>query len=506
MRTRIADLPLIVILMGIAALAMYLPTGHAVALGEWATARAYFYSGTIFFAFAVMVGFATARHVVKKQARSHLLALLGTFTALPLMLAYPLYLSVGDTTYLNAYFEMVSSLTTTGATMFDDPERLTGADHLWRALTGWLGGFLVWVTAIAILAPLNLGGFEVLTPHGPRQLAGDLTQIVRIADPSVRLQRYAAELLPIYGGLTLVLWVALLSLGDAPLVAICHAMSTMATSGISPVGGLHDAASGRLGEAVIFVFMGFALSRQTFANDSDTKGPARLLHDPEIQMALFFFVVVPLLLFGRHWLGAFEVESMQPISVALSALWGSIFTVLSFLTTTGFVSDGWVVSRSWSGLETPGLILLGLSLIGGGVATTAGGVKLLRVYALYKHGQRELDRLVHPSSVAGAGASARQMRRHGAYVAWIFFMLFAISIAAVMLALSLTGLDFEASVVLTIAALSTTGPLAQTAGEAAISYASLTDAAKLIVAASMVLGRLETLAIIALLNPEFWRG
>ena len=85
-------------------------------------------------------------------------------------------------------------------------------------------------------------------------------------------------------------------------------------------------------------------------------------------------------------------------------------------------------------------------------------------------------------------------------------MLFAISIAAVMLALSLSGLDFEQSVVLSIAALSTTGPLAGMAGETALSYASLSDSVKLILAASMVLGRLETLAIIALLNPEFWRS
>ena len=95
-------------------------------------------------------------------------------------------------------------------------------------------------------------------------------------------------------------------------------------------------------------------------------------------------------------------------------------------------------------------------MIGGGVATTAGGVKLLRVYVLYMHGRRELERLVHPSSIGGSGQRARRLRREGAYVAWIFFMLFAISIAAVMLALSLSGLDFEQSVVLSIAALSTT--------------------------------------------------
>ena len=149
---------------------------------------------------------------------------------------------------------------------------------------------------------------------------------------------------------------------------------------------------------------------------------------------------------------------------------------------------------------------MGLALIGGGVATTAGGVKLLRVYVLFRHGERELERLVHPNSVGGSGNEARFLRRQGAHVAWIFFMLFAISIAFIMLALSLTGIEFEPAVVLTISAISTTGPLIFVALESGLDYATLPDAAKLILSASMVLGRLETLAIIALFNPEFWRS
>ncbi len=503
---RIYALPLIVILMGIGAIAMYLPTGYAVAGRDWASARTYFYCGSLFLTLTVMIGFATARHQIKRPARSHLLALLTTYVALPLMLAFPLDVNVRDTSFLNAYFEMVSSLTTTGATVFDDPARLSGADHLWRALVGWMGGFLAWVTAIAILAPLNLGGFEVLSPQGQRVEGSALTQIDKIADPSLRLQRYAGALAPIYLVLTLVLWIALLLAGDAPLVAICHAMSTLATSGISPIGGVEAASSGTSGEMVIFIFLFFALSRQTFARDAGNRDSTQLIRDPEIRIGLVLVALVPLVLFARHWIGAYEVDTAGTAPAALSALWGAVFTVMSFMTTTGFESAGWASSRTWSGLETPGLILMGLALIGGGVATTAGGVKLLRVYALYKHGRREIEKLVHPSSVGGSGAAARQMRRHGAYIAWIFFMLFAMSIAVVMLALSLTGLSFEPTVILTIAALSTTGPLAAVVGETGISYATLPEPAKLILAASMVLGRLETLAIIALLNPEFWRN
>ncbi len=194
------------------------------------------------------------------------------------------------------------------------------------------------------------------------------------------------------------------------------------------------------------------------------------------------------------------------MDAGLRALWGGMFTVLSFLTTTGFESTSWQDAQGWSGLETPGLILMGLALFGGGVATTAGGVKLLRVYALYMHGKRELEKLVHPSSVGGSGGRARYLRSRAPMWRGSSSCCSRCRLPRSCWRCRLTGLDFEQSVVLTIAALSTTGPLAATAGEVAFSYADLSEAAKLILAASMVLGRLETLAIIALLNPDFWRS
>ncbi len=167
-------------------------------------------------------------------------------------------------------------------------------------------------------------------------------------------------------------------------------------------------------------------------------------------MAVFFVVIVTAILFLRHWVGAIENAEGQDIPAFFRALWGTAFTTLSFLTTTGFISADWASSRVWSGLDTPGLILLGLAMIGGGVATTAGGVKLLRVYALFRHGQREMERLIHPNSVGGAGQTARRLRREGAYVAWIFFMLFALSIALITAALGLDGIEFEPGLVLTL--------------------------------------------------------
>jgi len=505
MRKRILSAQFFVILMGIVAIAMIIPGVHAAAVKNYFVMRAFIQSSIVLMVLTILIGIATDNYTMRNQARGYLLTLFMTFTALPLMLAVPFYEAVQNTSFLNSYVEMVSSLTTTGATLFES-DRLSPSVHLWRGLVGWMGGFFVWVTAAAVLAPMNLGGFEVLSPSATGRGASQLSGVTWASNYSKRLQRFSVRLLPIYLGLTVVLWLGLLLAGDMPLVAFMHAMATLATSGISPIGGLEQDGSGRVGEVLILLFLVFAISRQTFSTDQPGANLRRIALDPEFRIGVTLVVLIPVLLFFRHWAGALEIDEIGNLSAGLHALWGGVFTVMSFLTTTGFESSAWGEARAWSGLATPGMILMGLALTGGGVATTAGGLKLLRVYSLYKHGIREMDRLVHPSSVGGAGSVARRLRRQGAYVAWVFFMLFALSLAFVAIALSLTGLGFETSATLAVATLSTTGPLAISAPETPIIYGSLGDGAKMIIAAAMVLGRIEALAIIALLNPDFWRS
>ncbi|MBT0956939.1 TrkH family potassium uptake protein [Alphaproteobacteria bacterium KMM 3653] len=503
---RVLDLPLFVILMGLGAVMMFVPVFHAVAVRDWLPARSFFYSGVLFSILTTLIGIATVDIKPRILARSHLSALLATFVVLPAMLAVPFYEGLQTTTFLNAYFEMVSSLTTTGLTLFA-PDRLPDTLHLWRALIGWLGGFLMWVAAIAIMWPLNLGGFEVISNKevgagmGAGRGLGGQVQV----DARERLVSYAARFFPIYAGLTLLLWLGLVILGDNAFTAVCHAMSVLATSAISPVGGLAGSTSGIGGEALIFIFFAFAISRKTFSLDSTTFKLSTFQSDSEVRLGAFFAVLIPSLLFLRHWIGAYEVDDESDLLGAFGALWGGVFSTVSFLTTTGFESAEWQTARNWSGLQTPGLILAGLALIGGGVATTAGGVKLLRVYALYKHGVREMERLVHPHSVGGSGSIARQLRRRGAFVAWVFAMLFALAFAAVAVLLAAAGLNFDQAMVLSVASLSNTGPVAAAVLEQPIDPAGFSALAKSILCAAMVLGRLEALVIIALLNPEFWR-
>ena len=507
MRDRLSQLPFFVVLMGLSAISMIVPSAFGLYLEDFTAMRVFFYGFILFGFLTVVLGIATRNTVPRNQALSQLLTLVAAYALLPIMLAIPFYETVENTTLLAAWFEMVSSFTTTGATLYEGATILTPALHLWRALVGWMGGLLIWVAAFAIFAPMNLGGFEVRSIFDARRgLATGAANLGHFkGDKTPRLTRFFLLLAPIYAFLTGCLWVGLMLLGEYPYVALCHAMSVLATSGITPVNGLYFSASGFFGELLVFCFFLFALTRLSFSRGITGEQEGTWAQDPELRMAAGLIAVSTAFLFLRHFVSEIENPAAVTVLETMQALWGALFTVTSFLTTTGFESADWETATNWSRLDTPGLLLLGLALIGGGVATTAGGVKLLRVYALYRHGERELERLVHPSSIGGGGKIARGIRRNGAYISWIFFMMVAMSIAVVMVLLSLTGVAFADAMVLAVSALSTTGPLATIAAESPISYASIPDLAKVILAASMVLGRLETLAIIALFNPEFWR-
>lgn len=504
-RSRLLRLPLFLLLFGVASGAMLVPAVYGGVVRELETARAFLYSGILGLIIFGLIALAHAGRHAHHGTLGPLLSLFSAFVFLPVVLAVPFYEGLQTTTFQNAYIEMVSAITTTGATLFDDPERLNGSLHLWRAMVGWMGGLLMWVAASAILAPLNLGGFEVTARAEPgrRETVGPG---MTAPEARVRIANVGIVLLPIYAGLTLLLWVLLTVSGDKSLVALCHAMSVMSTSGISPVGGLGQNGSGTPGEAVMLLFMLFALSRLTFSTDTVTSDTGGLLRDPEFRIGVALMLTVPMVLFLRHFLGAYDVSADADIGDAALALWGSAFTVLSFLTTTGFASGSWGAAQAWSGLETPGLLLMGLALIGGGVATTAGGVKLLRVFALYQNGLREMERLVHPSSVGGSGRIGQRLQKDGAFIAWIFFMLFALTLALVTIALTASGVEFDTALVMTVAGLSTTGPLLEFGGDSPIRLIEMSGTSKGIFAAAMVLGRLETLAIIALFTQDLWRS
>jgi trk system potassium uptake protein TrkH len=425
---------------------------------------------------------------------------LGAYIFLPFVLAAPLVALVPTVGLGGGYFEMLSALSTTGATLFDRPQLVPDPLHLWRALVGWLGGLMVLVIAFAILAPMNLGGFEVSQAGEPGWRGG---RVGTVAEVNLRIARTARTIGPIYAGLTGALALALIFAGDRPFVALCHAMGTLSTSGISPVGGLQGSRSGRLGELMLALFLLPAVShRIAFAPGRRQLGPRP--SDPQVQLMLISVVGITAVLFLRSFIGAAGIERHGNLAAATQAVWGSLFTVLSFLTTTGFESHDWRAMQIWSNLPEPGIILLGVAVMGGGIATTAGGVKLLRLYALYRHGLREMDRLIYPSALGRRGRGDQLIAPGGARIAFIFLMLTLISIALTMILLAATGLGFQRALSLAIAGLTTTGQAAQALG-GGVSYAELDATARAAFCAAMIVGRMEVLVILALFNPVYWR-
>jgi trk system potassium uptake protein TrkH len=492
--------PALAILVLLAAALMIVPALHAARIGNWTIARTFLLHGLFFALLGVLVGLALANRRPRNAARYHLSSLLAAYVVLPALLAAPFAHLVPGLGLGRAYFEMLSSFTTTGATLFAAPRALPESLHLWRSLVGWVGGLMVLVAAFGVLAPLNLGGFEVRE--------GDDGKLVSrsggsVAEATARILRVARRIAPIYAIFTGVLALLLIAAGDRPFVAVCHAMATLSTSGVSPVGGLDGSASGLLGEMAIAVFLLAAVSHRALGFGL-LRSLRTELGDPQVRLMLISVLGVTLLLFLRSFVGAAEIERQGNIAAAARAIWGSLFTVLSFLTTTGFESRDWLTMQLWSNLPAPGVILLGVAVMGGGVATTAGGVKLLRLYALYRHGQREMDLLIHPSGVWPRGQGVNAITPRGARVAFVFLMLFLISIALVMLGLTATGLAFETSLTLAIAGLTTTGPAILTLGDGT-GYGDLPDAALAILGVAMIVGRMEALVLIALFNPAFWR-
>lgn len=509
MMARLVRLPLLVLMLGLAGLVMLLPAIHAVVMRDHALARAFLYTGLLVVVFAGFLGLATANRRPRNIARNHLMALAIAYLILPPVLALPLLQRpAGAAEFGAAWFEMLSSFTTTGATVFAAGS-LPDTVHLWRALVGWLGGLFALVMVFSVLAPLNLGGTEVITGRLPGRASPATRQITQVADPVQRMVFYLTRILPIYGGLTLLAWLALLMAGEDSFVAFCHAMSALSTSGITPLDGAAASSAGRAAEAVMAAFLLLAISRRPILMLLGQRQEVPIWRDGEVRLAAAILGATIALIWGWHLIGAAGQGNLDRVGQALATLWGVIFTLLSFLTTAGFVAQDWHGAILWSGRLPADMALWGLAIIGGGVATTAGGVKLLRVLVLIRHGEQELDRVIHPHAVprsAAQGGMSRAAAAQGAGMAWVVFTTFGLAIAAFTGLMTLAGQGFDQALVLSLAALTTTGPLAAHSGGVAVDFAMIEGPARAILGLAMVVGRLETLAILALLVPEHLRG
>lgn len=493
-------LPLFVYALAAVSFLMLVPGIFAYGIGASDIALTFGSTAGVALVVLVCIGFAVTNRVPSASARSNLLTLLGCYVSLPILAAIPLWRLGPDLEFGRAYFEMLSCLTTTGFAPPRDDYAMPV--HLWRGLVAWLGGYLTILGAVSILEPLKLGGFEVHTGKVDARGGGPGARVSggRRASSVFRNMRVVGK---VYCAATLVLILVLWLCGEAPFQALMYGLAVLSTSGITGTNGLASSTSGVVGEVAILIFFGFAITHMVFVSRA-RRVAMQNNYDPEVRTALIVVLGVAALLFLFNLAVAIDTKRDFVTLDLLREFWGLVFTLTAFLTTTGFESIYWGVAQIVSGQEPPLLILLLVAVLGGGIATTAGGLKLMRIYVLMSHGKREIERLVHPSSVAGPGSQGRLVRREGAFIAWIFIMLFFFALLIGVLGLSASGLQFEQAFIVSVAALANVGPLASFQGQET-GLRALAVEPLMIINLLMVVGRMEILAVAALLNPEYWR-
>ena len=280
----------------------------------------------------------------------------------------------------------------------------------------------------------------------------------------------------------------------------------MSTSGILGPEKFESDWMGFCGEFVMAVFLLLALSHNIFYSLNKKASLKKLKFDKEIRLGLCIVVCITLILsFKDMRLISSDFNFENFYLSELKLIWGNFFTAFSFLTTNGYFSAFW--SRDLTSIPMPHvtIILIGLCLFGGGLATTAGGIKLLRVSVLFSAFSNETGKLLHPSSLVGSSSELKSLRI-SVFMAWIFFMLFVISLALVTIILAMFGVLFEEALVLAVACLTTTGPLIETVGIDSLLISELSYFSKLVLAISMVMGRLEILVALSVMSSALTRA
>lgn len=443
--------------------------------------------------------------------RGGLVIILCVYTIGPLVAALPLLDLRAFDSFSAAYFEMASALTTTGATAIWNVDDVPRSVLLWRAMCAGFGGFFCLVAALAILAPLSIGGFEV--EHTIDRRAETTNFAFLCASEGARTRGvesrvlWAAKLLVVpYLSLLFLCWLSLAAAGAPVFDAVCLALGAVSTTGFDATrGGI--AAYDLIGVELILVCVLIPAAIGVSTHVAAMRiGIGAYRRNPELRYMIIAVGAVVGLLFFRHWIGAIETQSTGEVASGFQALWGAVFMAVSFITTAGFESASWEGATEWSGLKTPGVALMGLAIIGGGAASTAGGIKLVRAALLAKHSLGELRRLSQPSSVQRIFSGGRAVSFEALRIVWVFVMLYALALAACSLGLTATGLKVIDSVTASVAVMSNTGPLLPLISGEGGNYATLSPVARYILCAGMIVGRMETLAVVALFSPAAWRN
>ena len=401
---------------------------------------------------------------------------LSTFASLPMILSDSLDISI-----TNAFFESVSGLTTTGATIIGNIDDLPKSILFYRQFLQWLGGLGIIVLAVAVLPMLGVGGMQLYKA----EVAGPIKNKI-----TPRITETAKWLWVVYLIMTFLCGMSYYFSGMDVFDSICHSFSTIAIGGFSTHNDSFGYYNNQWIELVAIFFMIAAclnFSLHYLAFKSKSISPYK--KDNEAYFFIFLVILISFLTVMYVYSLSSEMNSKEIIK--------NIFYAVSISTTTGFTNSSYYAYVGF----LPILLIL-FSFIGGCAGSTAGGMKVIRVMLLLKQGYRELVRLVHPNSKIKVKVGNNAINERTLETIWGFFAIYVIVFLTVLLLLMLSGLDFLTSFSAVAATINNLGP---GQGEVLYNYANISDINKWILSFSMIVGRLEIFTLLVIFIPDFWK-
>jgi len=397
--------------------------------------------------------------------------------------------------FVDCYFEAMSGLTTTGASVLSDIEAVPRSILLWRAFTHWLGGLGIVVLFVAVLPTLGVGGRKLFRVEAPGPSPEGVTPHIR---ETARLLWY------VYLGLTIAQIVALMIAGMDLFDASCHTFATLATGGFSTRNASIASFDSIAIETIIIVFMVLAGINFGLYFRALRGRVGAIWRDTEFRCYVLIILgasaLVVLGLAGERIVSSAGVDNEPSIG---SAIRHGVFQVVALQTTTGFVTADF---NQWGIL--PKAVLLVLMFIGASAGSTGGGIKVIRIWITFKVMLAEIERVFRPNVIrpvkVGDTVITDTLRLGTvAYVLGIL-LLFLLGTFVIMMIEQRSGVDFTTAATASAATLNNIGPGLARVG-AIENFGWFTSASKLVMCLLMALGRLEVFAIVVLFSPRFWK-
>jgi len=396
--------------------------------------------------------------------------------------ALPAFLSGEIPSYTDAFFETMSGFSTTGATILTDVEALSHGILFWRSLTHWLGGMGIIMLSIAILPFLGVGGMQLFKAEVPGPVVDKLKP---------RMTETAKLLWMVYLVFTAVETILLMFGGMTFFDALCHSFGTMATGGFSTKNASVAAYGSGYIDYVIIIFM-FIAGTNFSLHYQWLRGNFRDVFKNQEFRTFALIIGIATILIGIDTFFNFYTNIWDTLQF-------SLFQVLAIITTTGF---GTADYESWS--FSSQMILFFLMFVGGSAGSTGGGMKVLRIYLLYKFIYSEFVRLLHPQAVVPIRYGGTVVDRNVMMNVLGFFVLYLLLTVVGVIIVSAFNYDVETSFGVVAATLNNIGPGLGDVGPTD-NYAHFPDAVKWILSFFMLVGRLEVFTVIILLSPRYWK-